>query len=71
MTATNSSEQYAFDADAKAVQQINFTVNIDWAVKTTVFFINEEAKETVLNFSQRTIKVSLFCFNIKLLNIIL
>ena len=36
----------------KAIQQINFTENLDRAGNTRLFFILEEAKETVLNFSQ-------------------
>ena len=44
-------------ADPRAIQQINFTVNLDRAGNTTMFFIIEEAKETVLDFSQGTVKV--------------
>ena len=40
-------------------QQINFTVNLDRTENTTLFFITEEAKETVLNFSKGTVKVLL------------
>ena len=36
------------------MQQINFDGNLD--NQPTIFFIIEEAKETVLNFSQGTIK---------------
>ena len=39
------------------IQKINFTGNLDRAGNTRVFFILEEAKETVLDFSQATIKV--------------
>ena len=42
------SKQQALDADPKAIQQINFTANLDRAGNTTMFFIIEEAKETVL-----------------------
>ena len=35
---------------------MNFTANLDRAGNTT-FFIIEEAKETVLDFSQETVKV--------------
>ena len=45
------------DADPRAIQQINFAANLDRAGNTTMFFITEEAKETVLDFSQRTVKV--------------
>ena len=57
MIAIDLSKQQALDADPRAVQQINFTANIDRAENTTMFFIIEEAKETVLDFSQGTIKV--------------
>ena len=43
--------------DPRAIQQINFTANLDRARNTRMFFVIEEAKETVLNFSQGTIKV--------------
>ena len=33
------SKQQALDADPKAIQQINFTTNIDRAEGTTIFFI--------------------------------
>ena len=39
------------DFDPKAMQQINFTGNLDRAEGST-FFIIEEAKETVLDFSK-------------------
>ena len=45
------------DADPRAIQQINFTANLDRAGNTTIFFIIEEAKETVFEFSQGTGKV--------------
>ena len=38
-------------------QQINFTANLDTAGNTTIFFIIEEAQETVFEFSQDTVKV--------------
>ena len=42
--AIDLSKQKALDSDAKAMQQINFTGNL---VQVTIFFINEEAKETI------------------------
>ena len=57
MIAIDLSKQQALDADPRAIQQINFTANLDRAGNTTMFFIIEEAKETVLDFSQRTVKV--------------
>ena len=42
---------------SKAVQQINFTGNLNRAEGATIFFIIEEAKETVLDFSKGTVNV--------------
>ena len=56
MIAIDLSKQQALDADPRAIRQINFTANLDRAGNTTMFFIIEEAKETVLNFSQGTVK---------------
>ena len=66
MIAVYLSKQQALDADPKAIQQISFTANLDWEENTTMFFIIEEAKGTILDFSQGTVTsiVILFCFNI-------
>ena len=50
MIAIDLSKQQALDADPKAIQQINFTANLDRAGNTAMLFIIEEAKETTLNF---------------------
>ena len=55
--AIDLSKQQALDADPKAIQQINFTANLDWEGNTALFFINEEAKETILDFSQGIVKL--------------
>ena len=55
--AVDLSKQQALDADPRAIQQINFTANLDRAGNTRVCFILEEAKETILDFSQGTVKV--------------
>ena len=57
MIAVDLSKQQALDADLRAIQQINFTANLDRAGNTRVYFILEEAKETILDFSQGTVKV--------------
>ena len=57
MIAIDLSKQQGLDADPRAIWQINFTANLDRAENTTMFFIIEEAKETVLDFSQETVKV--------------
>ena len=64
MFALDLSKQQALDVDPRAIQQINFTANIDRAGNTTMFFIVEEAKETVLDFSQGTVKVFEMCYRI-------
>ena len=58
MIAIDLSKHQAFDADPRAIQQINFTANLDRVGNTTMLFIIKEAKETVLDFSQATVK---FC----------
>ena len=57
MIAIDLSRQQELDADPRAIQQINFTANLDRAVNTTIFFIIEEAKETTFEFSQGPVKV--------------
>ena len=57
MIAVDLSKQQALDADPRAIQQINFTANLDRAGNTRVYFILEEVKETILHFSQGTVKV--------------
>ena len=49
--AIDLSKQQELDADPRAIQQINFTANLDRAGNTTMFFIIEEAKETVFELS--------------------
>ena len=56
MIAADLSKQQALDADPRAIQQINFTANLDRAGNTRVYFILEEAKETILDFSLGTVK---------------
>ena len=57
MIAIDLSKKQALDTDPKAIQQINFTGNLSGNNNRLVFFIIEEAKETILNFSQGTVKV--------------
>ena len=57
MIAIDLSKQQIFDADPRAIQQINFTANLYRDGNTTMFFIIDEAKETVLDLSQGTIKI--------------
>ena len=55
MIAVNLSKQEALDADLKAIQQSNITAKLDKAGNTRTFFILEETKETVLDFSHGTV----------------
>ena len=57
MIVTDFSKQQALDSDSRAIQQINFTANLDSAGNTRIYFILVEAKETILNFSQGTVKL--------------
>ena len=56
MIAVDFSKQQALDADPKAIQQINFTANLNRAENTRLHFILGEKKETVFEFSQATVK---------------
>ena len=55
--AVDLSKQQTIDADPKAIQQISFTANLDREGNTRFYFTFEEAKETVFEFSQGTVKV--------------
>ena len=60
MTAIDLSIEQALDHDPKAIQQTNFTR--DLKNNFSIFFIIEEAKESILDFSQETVKVIWFYF---------
>ena len=57
MIAVDLSKQQALDADPRAIQQINFPANLDRAGNTRIYFLLEEAKETILDFSRGIVKV--------------
>ena len=57
MIAIVLGKQQELDADPKATQQIDFFVNLDQDGSTTIIFVIEEAKETVLGFSKETVRV--------------
>ena len=63
MIGVDLSKQQELNTHPKAIQQINFTANLDRARNTRIYFILEEAKETVSEFSQGTVKV---LFSVKL-----
>ena len=64
--AVDLGKQPTVDADQKAIQQLNFTRNLTLnpVANTTVFFIIEEAQETILNFLQGAVKVLWMCSTI-------
>ena len=57
MIAIDLSKQQALATDPKAIQQINFTGNLSGHNNRLMFFIIEETKETILDFSQGIVKV--------------
>ena len=58
MIAIDLSKQKGLNVDVNLlIQQINFIANLERVGDTTMFFIIEEAKETVLDFSQEIVKV--------------
>ena len=78
MIAIGLSKKQPPDADPKTIQEINFAGNLirqntesqNINENAIMFFINEEAKETILDFLQGTVKVFwmrstiLFCPNL-------
>ena len=52
MIAIDLSKQKALDPDPRAIQQINFTANLERGRNATMFFLG-----TLLDFSQGTMKV--------------
>ena len=57
MIAIDLSKQQALDVNPKATQQINFIGNRSCNNNRLIFFTIEDAKETILDFSQGTVKV--------------
>ena len=56
LIAVDLSKQKALDADSRAIQQVIFTGTASAAV--TIYYILEESKDTMLEFSKGTTKVS-------------
>ena len=56
MITIDLSQRQVLDVDPRAIQQINFKANLDKAGNRTMFFVIEEAKETLLEFSKGTVK---------------
>ena len=57
MIAVDLSKQQVLDADPRVIQQINFIANLDRDGNIRIYFILEEAKENILDFSQGIVKV--------------
>ena len=57
MIPIDLSKQQALDANPGSIQKINFTVNLNQTGNTTMFFIIEKAKETILDFWRGIVKV--------------
>ena len=60
LIAADLSKQKALDADSRAIQQIIFTGKIKATVANTrviIYYILEQSKETILEFSKGTTKV--------------
>ena len=53
--AIDISRQQELDSDPKAIQQINFSGNLEQQAK--IFFVTEVVKKIILDFSQGNIKV--------------
>ena len=51
MAVVDSSKQQTLDVDPKATQEINFIATLDRAGNIRFYFILEEVKETVFEFS--------------------
>ena len=51
MIAIYLGKQEEYDADPKAIQQINFIGNLNQARNKAMFFILEETKEAISDFS--------------------
>ena len=57
MIAIDVSKQQDLDVNLEASQQINFTENLDRDENRTILLILEEVQETILDFSQGTVRV--------------
>ena len=64
LIAINLSKQQKLNADRKPIQELIFTVNLTTAKAAILYFIIEEAKETVLDFPNKTVIMMLFRFNV-------
>ena len=54
MITIDFSTEQALDSDPQEMQQINFTRNLNLAEGATIFLLIKKLKETILDFSQKT-----------------
>ena len=66
MIAIDLRKQQVLDADPKAIQQINFTRNLDRDADTTMFFIRRSKNHFRFFTTNHESIVILFCFNMNL-----
>ena len=57
LIAVDLNKQQKLDADPKEIQQINFTENVTSEEGARMYFVTEEAKKKVLDFSEGSIKL--------------
>ena len=62
MIAMDLSKQQSLDADTKAIQQINFTANLDKARNTRIFFLKKKLGNTKSKKSKAFIHILIFSF---------
>ena len=54
MIAIDLSKQQALGADPRAIQQINFTENLDRVANTTMFFLLKKQKKLFWSFHKES-----------------
>ena len=64
MIVVDLSKEQAIDPDPKSIQQNNFTANLFRVGNTRIFYILKQAKKTVLDYSQETVKFLLTQFSL-------
>ena len=57
LIAVNLSKQKELDADPRAIQQIEFKLMLEGANNSTIYWVLEKSKETILEFYKGTVKV--------------
>ena len=57
LIAIDLSRKEALDTDPRAIQQVNFTENLDRAEGAWMVFILEKVKNGILDFSQGTVRL--------------